>query len=236
MSGQRRKQGRRTIRETSSAAPRPVQAHEPSPTAASYPTALELVSGGEAWRAWLEDALRRVLAPAALAGALGVAAAGCGTGGAALEAFGASPIATTAPSGSQPLSPFGPAVSGKPPAGGTPIASLSPLGPPSGPAPIAPFPVSVVTPEPPARPLPPVVRPPPAPLPPMVRGRIAVVTPRPPAPPPPARPLLPVHEPLNVAGGARPAYFAPPPAPVAPVIVPRPDPPSVDGDMQFVEP
>ena len=233
----KRKQGRRTIREVGSVAPRAVRAESPAAGGPAYPTAVELVASGEAWRAWLDDALRRVLAPVALAGAIGVAAAGCGTSGSALEAFGASPLASSSPDSPQPLSPFAPTVVSPKPSIGGPTATLAPLGPPSTPQPLPP--AVVRPPQPPARPLPPPRQPPPPldPNPPMVRGQMVAVPPQLP-PRPPVRPVVqpqPIRHPIAMGGGARPAYFAPP-QPVAPVIVPRPDPPSVDGEMQAVEP
>ena len=49
----------------------------------SYPSAGELLASSSEWAKWLESAMRAVLRPAALAGAVGLAASGCANGEAA---------------------------------------------------------------------------------------------------------------------------------------------------------
>lgn len=73
-----RKPIRRTIPDVRTAPPRPLARRADEHI--GYPTAAELVSSSTEWRRWLDEALRSVLRPAALAGAVGLAAsasAGC---------------------------------------------------------------------------------------------------------------------------------------------------------------
>lgn len=180
MSRSKRKPVRRTVPDVRAVTARPVEVV--SRLTQGYPSANALVASGEAWRAWLDEALRRVLAPAAIAGALGVAAAGCTIPGVSLDPFGAA--VTTAPRVDKPGASPAPAV------------TLVPLGPPTSPSPaptsaqlIVPSPV----PQPPAtQPVPP--RRPPARHPPAMRGGApAMVL--------PARPIAPQPDPPSIEGG-----------------------------------
>ena len=164
-----------------------------------YPSAHELIaSGGDAWRAWLDEALRRVLGPAAIAGALGVAAAGCALPGRALEAFGSAAATAQA----SPLSPFAPtAPASKPSPAVAPSITFGPLGPPvvAPPLPELPQVVPPVSTSPLTQPVPP--RRPPLRHPPMMRGGRGDIGFDRPAPP--ARPIQPQPEPPAIEGGLR---------------------------------
>lgn len=72
----KRKSARTTIRRAVATDVRP--AAPSSLNSRAYPTARELLAQSDAWRSWLDDALRGLLRPAALAGAVGLAAAGVG--------------------------------------------------------------------------------------------------------------------------------------------------------------
>lgn len=134
--------------------------------ATGYPSAAELVASNGEWGAWLQEALRSILRPAALAGALGVAAAG---------GYGCDAATADASSALTPCD--------------APAATLAPLGAPVLPPPPAPPPAftSVVMtpvpaqPDPASQQQPPRVRPPRIrpidPHPPHIRGRISLVRP-----------------------------------------------------------
>jgi hypothetical protein len=146
----------------------------------AYPRA-DLISRDPEWRKWLVEALRAVAGPAALAGAVGMAAAGCNTataddpyesGGTIVPAWviaddklGPHPVEGV-PGGGVVMRPL-PPVLDKPPI--VDPASLVPqVGPPAIPAPVDPPALDGET---------PYVRP--QPRPPHVRGGIRPVVPRP---------------------------------------------------------
>jgi hypothetical protein len=200
-------------------------------TPAAYPSAAEIASSPE-WRAWLDAALGQILRPAALAGAVALAASGCGTSAAADELLGGeprtgAPVFSPTPAGAAPgyqspatLVAAGAPYGGKPEPGGAAIGGS----------------------------LPEIV--PPCPLPtPTGTGTITttpIPTPHPPAVPGGLRAFPPTTPPA-VRGGA-PAVHVPPPAPpttpprlagrVAPTrpILPHPDPPEIEGDIAIVHP
>jgi hypothetical protein len=68
----------------------PARAVERRPSrGVGYPTAAELVSSSAEWKRWLDTAMRAVLRPAAVAGAVGLAASACATGEGVLPDLGA---------------------------------------------------------------------------------------------------------------------------------------------------
>ncbi len=196
----------------------------------AYPSAHELFSQGSAWRAYVTEALRSFVGPAALAGAVGLA--GCaGTGDAANSNLGGEPPAAT-------LTPVGqPTTTPQPPLNGGGQVVLTPL--PN--ATLTPLPPGTqVLPPPPANPTPPgrirhvvpAIQPTPQPQP--VRGDMPAVQPDP-FPPqangglsvvePSPQPIQPPVQPPALGG--EPPQVLPNPPPPQPQ--PNPNPPAVPG-------
>jgi hypothetical protein len=175
-----------------------------------YPTALDLIAAPQ-WREFLQGALRSVLRPAALAGAVGLAGIGAGCGGDGIVPSVASLFDEGPAAGAtvQPTIVFQPIPNGislpPPPAPPTPAStwvSVTPIPPGSQVEPPCPLPPPVTT-----RP-PSVVRPPqiitPAHNPAQMRGRIAFV--RPVTPPPPVT-VLPDPMPIPLGGAPMPVQM-----------------------------
>lgn len=204
----KRKEAPRTIPDVRDAAPRALV--RGTGTGPAYPAAADLIARSPEWKEWLDVALRSVLRPAALAGAVGLAGLGCdgsAAAGLAGEWVSGTPEATATQGqvaftgiASDKFLSGGPGGADAPlhTGGGVVMSPLPGMPPPGGPAgTITPLPdppeldgdVAAVHPHPPTvlGEAPVVIVPPPvipAVRPPAMRGRIAPVRPRPVAPPP----------------------------------------------------
>lgn len=123
----RKKSGRATIRSSRDHA-RALAPHASGPdmlAARAYPSAAELFAQGSAWRTYVTDTLRSLLAPAALAGAVGLA--GCaGAGDATNGVVGGD---TTTIQSSATLTPIGPPTVVTSPANGGGTVVVTPIPP-----------------------------------------------------------------------------------------------------------
>jgi hypothetical protein len=207
---------------------RPLTPHAVTDAPRGYPTAAALFASG-GLTGQLGATLRALLGPAALMGAVGVAA--CGPLDAPPKA---DPVTDTDPSDAK-TPPDKPDDAASPPndiaVPGTPSVVLTPLPPQPGPT-HPPFPHHVDTGRPPTPsrtppiidgPLPPLHRPP------ISRGAMQHIEPEPLPPeplPPRPEPILPRHEPVPLGGAPMPVH---PPPPPPPPVRPAPHPPQAPG-------
>lgn len=235
----KRKSGRSTIRASRDHA-RAVAPHAHAPellAARAYPSAAELFAQSSAWRSYVSETLRALLAPAALAGAVGLA----GCAGVGDTSSGVLTGDTTTIESSATLTPIGqPTVVTPPVSGGGDVV-------------ITPIPSVTLTPLPPgtrviASPLPPPGRVTPLRHPPAISGGVGrpIGPPIQPATNPPmvrgeAPAILPAVEPPQPDGGMRHVEPIQPvqPQPHArpqPQPQPNPNPPAVPGGMGVIMP
>jgi len=203
----RRKVATRTISDARGAMPRAVSASGAS--SPGYPSATDLIASSAQWQRWLEDGLRAVLRPALVAGAIGLASAGCGqeVGNFYADLTGDDPQVAPLPMDAPPT-PGGQVVMTPLPSAPGPGATPLHLAPPPAPGPDKPPVWQGVVIE---TPLPSPAYIPPNPSPPEIDGDIAMVRPQPPPPavnPPMVRgriaPVRPIVEDIPVPGGMRP--------------------------------
>jgi hypothetical protein len=220
----KKKQLTKTIRDVRSVAAREVAPSKRDAEGRGYPTALDLIAAPQ-WHEFLQNALRSVLRPAALAGAVGLAGmgAGCGSEDGVLPAVSALfDDGEQAPAGSPTVTftPIPNGISMPPPPLAPPPAStwvtVTPIPPGTQPEPPCPLPPPVVN--------PPGHRPPRW-NPPRTAGRMVPV--RPPVPP--------ATNPPHVLGQMVPV-MPPPPPPRPPVVPAHPNPPMIRGDIAMVVP
>lgn len=250
MSKRVRKSGRRTIRASREQA-RAVAPHHHAPELAStrsYPSAAELFAEGSAWRSYVTDTLRSLLAPAAFVGAVGLAGcAGAGT------PDGLTSSDTTTVESSATLTPLSPPTTtattnigdGTVVVTQLPTATLTPIPSPPG------VPTPVLTSDP--RPVfptghtiarggavravdPRVIAIQPATRPPTVRGDSPQVQPAvdPPQVEGGGRAVQPIQQPIQPTTQPPPLGGAPPPVQIVharPQPVPHPHPPAVPGGI-----
>lgn len=222
-SSQRRKSVRSTIRSSRDHG-RAVAPHASTPellVTRAYPSAAELFATGTAWRSYVSETLRSLLAPAALAGAVGLA----GCAGLGDTPGGVVTGDTTTTESSATLTPIGqPVITSPPPNGGgdvvlTPIPSVTLT-------PLPPGTRVITAPLPPHFPVPPgypSIHP--ASNPPMVRGESVAV--------------MPDVNPPQIDGGPHQIEPIPPTVPtlhVRPQPPPNPHPPAVPGGMRLMLP
>jgi hypothetical protein len=211
MAAGKKKPVRWTIPDVKEAPPRALEAHEATPSGRDYPSAAEMMACGPEMQAWLKNALRAIVQPAAVASALTLGVTGC------------TDVAEILSQGTSSPAPVfvGGATTDKP-------ATLTPIGSPTLPTPPNPLGGGVVMNPIPDKPDPTAGSVPPCPLPPLggtaVGGEPPAVTTAPP-------PTPPAHPPA-VRGRIRPIRPPAPPPPPVPAV----DPPTLDGDVAMVHP